>query len=547
MTAPLLTLDGVRRHFGGVKAVDGVDLEVTEGEILGLIGPNGAGKTTLVNLITGHARADRGSIRLADGPDITHDITHLSVHRVAGLGIARTFQNLRLYSELTALDNVVVGMHARRRSDVFATLVPLGAGRRAQAARRDAAATLLGRVGLDPDHHGRLLAGTLAYGDQRRVEIARALALEPRLLLLDEPAAGMNAVEKDRLAALMRSLVAEGHLTILLIEHDLRLVMNLCSRVAVMDFGRKIADGAPTTVAADPGVIAAYLGARAAEVAASGTDVETAAAAAARAGRASSGGASAHQPAPASAPAHRPTAGGTGPVLEVEDLHVAYGAVQAVRGVGLRVDEGEAVTLIGANGAGKSTILRTLSGLVRASSGRAHFAGTDLLRSGAPAIVAAGLIQVPEGREILGTLTVEDNLLLGAWHRRDRVAIAKEVDAQLDRFPVLGQRRRLPAGQLSGGEQQMLAIGRALLGRPRLLVLDEPSLGLAPRLAEEVFDLVASLHQEGLTILLVEQNAVRALQLASRGYVLETGRVSVSGDAADLLADPQVQAAYLGT
>ena len=546
MSAPLLTLDGVRRHFGGVKAVDGVDLEVTEGEILGLIGPNGAGKTTLVNLITGHARADRGSIRLADG----HDITRLAVHRVAGLGIARTFQNLRLYGELSALDNVVVGMHARRRSDVLATLVPLGAGRRAQAGRRAEAATLLGRVGLDPDRHGRLPAGTLAYGDQRRLEIARALALEPRLLLLDEPAAGMNAVEKDRLAALLRSLVAEGDLTVLLIEHDLRLVMNLCSRVAVMDFGRKIADGAPTTVAADPAVIAAYLGAKAAEVAGSGTDVETAAAAAAAAGagRASTGGASTT----ASAPARGPASGTRGPVLdapvlEVEDLHVAYGAVQAVRGVGLRVEAGEAVTLIGANGAGKSTILRTLSGLVRASSGRASFAGTDLLRSGAPAIVAAGLIQVPEGREILGTLTVEENLLLGAWHRRDRVAIAKEVDAQLDRFPVLGQRRRLPAGQLSGGEQQVLAIGRALLGRPRLLVLDEPSLGLAPRLAEEVFDLVASLHREGLTILLVEQNAVRALQLASRGYVLETGQVSVSGDAADLLADPQVQAAYLGT
>ena len=548
MTAPLLTLDGVRRHFGGVKAVDGVDLEVREGEILGLIGPNGAGKTTLVNLITGHARADRGGIRLADGPDSTHDITHLAVHRVAGLGIARTFQNLRLYSELSALDNVVVGMHARRRSDVLATLVPLGAGRRARAARRDRAATLLARVGLDPDRHGRLLAGTLAYGDQRRLEIARALALEPRLLLLDEPAAGMNAVEKDRLADLLRSLVGEGNLTLLLIEHDLRLVMNLCGRVAVMDFGRKIADGAPSAVSADPAVIAAYLGARAAEGAGSGTDVEAAAAAAAaRAGRARSGGA-----APASGPARGPASGTRGPglegpVLEVEDLHVGYGAVQAVRGVGLWVDEGEAVTLIGANGAGKSTILRTLSGLVRASSGRARFAGTDLLRSGAPAIVAAGLIQVPEGREILGSLTVEENLLLGAWHRRDRVAVAKEVDAQLERFPVLGQRRRLPAGQLSGGEQQVLAIGRALLGRPRLLVLDEPSLGLAPRLAEEVFDLVASLHREGLTILLVEQNAVRALQLASRGYVLETGQVSVSGDAADLLADPQVQAAYLGT
>ncbi|GAC1319379.1 MAG: hypothetical protein NVSMB12_18660 [Acidimicrobiales bacterium] len=339
----------------------------------------------------------------------------------------------------------------------------------------------------------------------------------------------------------------------LLIEHDLRLVMNLCGRVAVMDFGRKIADGPPAAVAADPAVIAAYLGARAAEQAAPEADVAAAAAAASASAAATGGGGAASGAAGGADPGlDAATGAGFGgaankPLLEVDDLHVAYGAVEAVRGVGLRVAEGEVVTLIGANGAGKSTILRTLSGLVRATSGHARFAGTDLLRAGAPAIVAAGLIQVPEGREILGTLTVEENLLLGAWHRRDRVAIAADVEAQLERFPVLGQRRRLPAGQLSGGEQQMLAIGRALMGRPHLLVLDEPSLGLAPRLAEEVFDLVASLHAEGLTILLVEQNAVRALQLASRGYVLETGRVSIAGDAAELLADPQVQAAYLGT
>ena len=530
MNEPILSLSGVHRHFGGVRAVDGVDLEVGAGEIVGLIGPNGAGKTTLVNLITGHAAADRGSIRLATGPGAVHDVTHLPVHRVAALGVARTFQNLRLYGELTAIDNVVIGMHSRRRADALATLVPVGPGRRAQASRRDLAASLLARVGLDPATRGARAAGTLAYGDQRRLEIARALALQPRLLLLDEPAAGMNTVEKDRLADLLRSLVADSEITVLLIEHDLRLVMGVCGRVAVMDFGRKIADGRPSDVAADPGVIAAYLGTKAAEAAEEAEPFPP-------------------TPGPGPETGLRSALGSAAgsSLLEVEDLHVAYGAVKAVRGVGLSVAEGEVVTLIGANGAGKSTILRTLSGLVRASSGHAHFAGTDLLRAGAPAIVSAGLIQVPEGREILGTLTVEENLLLGAWHRRDRSAIAKDVEAQLERFPVLGQRRRLPAGQLSGGEQQVLAIGRALLGRPRLLVLDEPSLGLAPRLAEEVFDLVASLHAEGLTILLVEQNAVRALQLASRGYVLETGQVSLAGAAADLLADPQVQAAYLGT
>ncbi|GAC1528489.1 MAG: ATP-binding cassette domain-containing protein [Acidimicrobiales bacterium] len=526
MSAPLLALSGVRRHFGGVKAVDGVDLTVGEGEILGLIGPNGAGKTTLVNLITGHARVDAGTIRLTDAAGTSHDLANRVVHTVARRGVARTFQNLRLYGELTAIDNVVVGMHAHRRSDVLATIIPLGPGRRGQAERTDRACALLERVGLDPARQGQRAAATLAYGDQRRLEIARALALQPRLLLLDEPAAGMNAVEKDRLADLLHTLVAESDLTIMLIEHDLRLVMNLCSRVAVMDFGRKIADGPPAEVSADPAVVAAYLGAKAATKVAPDTAVGTV------------------HPAPVSTAPHRPSGER---LLDVEDLQVAYGAIEAVRGVSLHVDEGEVVTLIGANGAGKSTILRTLSGLVPSRGGRASFADVDLLHSRAPAIVAAGLIHVPEGREILGTLTVEENLSLGAWHRTDRAAIARDIEAQLERFPVLGQRRHLPAGQLSGGEQQVLAIGRALLARPRLLVLDEPSLGLAPRLAEEVFELVASLHQEGLTILLVEQNAVRALELASRGYVLETGQVSISGAAADLLADPRVQAAYLGT
>ena len=574
MSEPLLTLTGVRRHFGGVKAVDGVDLAVSEGEILGLIGPNGAGKTTLVNLVTGHARVDAGSIRLTDAEGTTHDLANRVVHTVARRGVARTFQNLRLYGELTAIDNVVVGMHTHRRSDVLATIIPIGPGRRGQAERTAQACSLLERVGLDPARQGRRAAATLAYGDQRRLEIARALALRPRLLLLDEPAAGMNAVEKDRLADLLRTLVSESDLTIMLIEHDLRLVMNLCSRVAVMDFGRKIADGPPAEVSADPAVVAAYLGAKAAAKVEPGTAVESALPQASpqpvesvlpeaplqpvesalpqaslRPVESALPKASLRPrvpvPSPRDSTASRRSSGGR--LLDVEELQVAYGAIEAVRGVSLHVDEGEVVTLIGANGAGKSTILRTLSGLVPSRRGRATFADVDLLHSRPPAIVAAGLIHVPEGREILGTLTVEENLSLGAWHRSDRAAIARDIEAQLERFPVLGQRRHLPAGQLSGGEQQVLAIGRALLARPRLLVLDEPSLGLAPRLAEEVFELVASLHREGLTILLVEQNAVRALELASRGYVLETGQVSISGAAADLLADPKVQAAYLGT
>jgi ABC-type branched-subunit amino acid transport system ATPase component/ABC-type branched-subunit amino acid transport system permease subunit len=488
---PLLEVVGARRSFGGVHAVDGVDISIGWGEIVGLIGPNGAGKTTLTNLVTGFERLDSGSVRL-----MGEDVTGRLVHVLAKLGLARTFQTVRLYADLSVVENVLVGLDARRRMR----------GRRERVA---AANALLRRVGLDPAEHGSALARTLSYGDQRRVEIARALALDPTLLLLDEPAAGMNPVEKDRLAELLRALVGTDGLSVLLIDHDLRLVMGLCDRVAVMDFGRKIADGPPAVVSEDPVVVAAYLGTRQVAL-----------------------------------PRER-RSGSSRALLRVDELTVSYGGIQAVRGIDIRVDEGEIVTLIGANGAGKSSILRALSGLVP-GKGAARFGDVDLLRAHSSQIVSSGLVHVAEGREILAHLTVEENLALGAWRRRDKSNVASDLDAQYRRFPLLGERRRLPAGQLSGGEQQMLAIARALMARPKLMLLDEPSLGLAPQLVEDVFRLIGDLAAEGITILLVEQNASRALELASRGYVVERGQVAIEGAAEDLLADSRVQAAYLG-
>jgi branched-chain amino acid transport system ATP-binding protein len=233
-------------------------------------------------------------------------------------------------------------------------------------------------------------------------------------------------------------------------------------------------------------------------------------------------------------------------MLEVEGLRVAYGAIEAVRDVNLRVEEGEVIALIGANGAGKSTTLATISGIHRPRDGRITFEGRDLRRLKPPQIVAAGLVQVPEGREIFARMTVEENLALGAWQRKDRASVASEASALLDRFPVLARRRRQAAGVLSGGEQQILAIARGLLARPRLLLLDEPSLGLAPQLVDEVFDIVESIHQAGNTILLVEQNALRALAAADRAYVMESGVTTVTGTGKELLDNPEVRTAYLG-
>jgi branched-chain amino acid transport system ATP-binding protein len=233
-------------------------------------------------------------------------------------------------------------------------------------------------------------------------------------------------------------------------------------------------------------------------------------------------------------------------ILDVEDLTVAYGAVIAVRGATFRVAKGEIVALIGANGAGKSTILNTLSGLIRPQSGTAVFDGLDLADASPSEIVRRGLVQVPEGREIFARQTVLENLELATWARRDGAATRKDIDAVLARFPILGERRALSAGTLSGGEQQMLAIARGLLARPRLLLLDEPSLGLAPQMVDEVFRAIEEIHKDGTTILLVEQNALRALAVADRAYVIETGKILLSGSGDELLHNPAVRRAYLG-
>jgi len=233
-------------------------------------------------------------------------------------------------------------------------------------------------------------------------------------------------------------------------------------------------------------------------------------------------------------------------LLQVDSLAAGYGPVEAVRAVSLRVEEGEVVALLGANGAGKTTTLAAISGLVPARRGTITVAGIDVLRLRPPRVVALGVVQVPEGRAIFARMTVLENLRVGGRRRRDRDGLERDIAAQLERFPALAQRRDHLAGTLSGGEQQMLAIARALVARPRLLLMDEPSLGLAPQLVDEIFDVVEELRSQGRTILLVEQNALRALQCCDRAYVMETGRTTISGTGAELLDNPEVRRAYLG-
>ena len=233
-------------------------------------------------------------------------------------------------------------------------------------------------------------------------------------------------------------------------------------------------------------------------------------------------------------------------MLAVKELEVYYGSIHAIKKISFEVREGEIVTLIGANGAGKTTTLHAISGLVKARSGEINFCGNNLRSMEAHKIIRLGLAQVPEGRRIFASMTVQENLEMGAYIRRDREQIQQDYERVFERLPRLKERRRQIAGTLSGGEQQMLAIGRALMSNPKMLLLDEPSMGLSPLLVSEIFKIIRDVNESGMTVLLVEQNAKQALEIADRAYVLETGTISMSGDASELAADEKVRAAYLG-
>ena len=233
-------------------------------------------------------------------------------------------------------------------------------------------------------------------------------------------------------------------------------------------------------------------------------------------------------------------------MLKIENLHVAYGGIQALRGISLEVPDGKIVTLIGANGAGKSTTLRTITGLVKAVSGSVQWNGEELLGKAIDRIISAGLAMSPEGRRVFPDLTVLENLKLGAYLRRNKAEIAKDLQWVYELFPRLKERDWQAAGTLSGGEQQILAVGRALMSRPKLLLMDEPSLGLAPLVVQDIFSIIGEINRQGVTILLIEQNANMALKIADLAYVLETGNITMSGTGAELLADERVKEAYLG-
>ena len=492
-----LSVQDLSLSFGGVRAVNGLSFDARAGEITSVIGPNGAGKSTALNLICGFYQPDAGSVRLGN-----EEMAGLASHRIARIGIARTYQTSQLFATMSVADNVLIGLRRGRLG--FGALIATDQGPESQ----QLVESLLAFVGYGgPLDHP---AGGLSYVDRRLVEIARALATRPGLIALDEPAAGLDTNDRATVAAALRR-VAQAGIALVLVEHDIDLVMGMSNHVVVLDAGAKIAEGPPERVASDPKVIEAYLGA--------GQSADR----------------SRRQPLPSTPRS----------MLRAEGVTAGYGAATIVRNATLTVGEGELVTIIGGNGAGKTTLMRALSGLLHPSAGNISLGDEHIIGLSADRIAARGLVMVPEGRQVFPELSVIDNLRLGGFARggkdQDRL-----LHALLARFPLLDSRRDQRAGSMSGGEQQLLAIARGLMAKPRVMLLDEPSIGLAPKMLEEVYALLAELRDEGITILLVDQKAALALSVADRAYVLQSGVISRSGNAAGIARDPELEHAYVG-
>ncbi len=485
--AALLQIEKARKQFGGVIAVNDVSFDVRAREIVALIGPNGAGKSTTFNLITGVLTTTGGTISV-----LGHKVDNAPPQEVVKLGVARTFQHVKLVPDMTVLENVAIGAHLRGSSGAISSMFRLDRADEAKAA-----------------------GGSRAPDRARRPR-------RPDRPVGGKPVARPAAHRRDRARAVRRSVAAAARR----------------AGRGTAPHGEAAARGAAPSIARRRHVGAAG---RARHGLCDGSRRPRRGAGFRHQDRRGHAGCDQDQSRrdQGLSRSHRMSA-----LLSVSDAHVSYGKVEAVRSVSLDVADNEIVTIIGANGAGKSTLLNAIMGVLPLKGGAA-FAGSDIAPLDIEDRVAAGLCLVPEHRELFGTMNVEDNLQLGAF-RIPKATAAKSFERVYTLFPRLKERRKQLAGTLSGGEQQMLAMGRALMGAPKLLMLDEPSLGLAPIIVADIFRTIGELRAAGVSVLLVEQNAQAALKIADRAYVMELGEFILSGSAKDIASNQRVAASYLG-
>jgi branched-chain amino acid transport system ATP-binding protein len=473
-----LEVSGLTKRFGGLLAVKDMALSVRGREILGLIGPNGSGKSTVMKLIMGIERPDAGSVRI-NGVEVAG----WPSHRIARMGAGIVFQHSRPLHRQTVLENITLALLPDKLTRLLAD------PEIDQRARAIAA-----RVGLSGVLERR--PGTLPFADLRKIEIAKAIARDPQVLLIDEPFAGLTSRETAAFCDLICELRDDGR-AVLLVDHNVKSVARLVDRVLAMYVGERIAEGSADEVMRNETVRRVYLGG----------SIETAA---------------------------RPESSfrdAAKPFLAVDNVSVYYGKAQALENVSIHVHAGEFVSVVGLNGAGKTTLFNTISGLLP-YAGDIRREGASLRGHSAAAIARGGIVQSPEGRELFTDMTVRENLDLGGQHLPAEEAAA-QIAWLFELFPILGNRQKQAAGTLSGGEQQMLTIARALMMKPKLLILDEPTLGLAPVILEQISKALERLRQSTqITVLLGEQNVTFALPHADRVYVLEHARIVWEGEPA---------------
>ncbi|MDE4912541.1 branched-chain amino acid ABC transporter ATP-binding protein/permease [Methylobacterium sp. 092160098-2] len=480
-TGPVLVADAIRKNFGPVNAVRGVSFAVADKTLHALIGPNGAGKTTAFNLLSGMFRPSGGSIRL-DG----QEIAGLEPHAITRAGLGRSFQITNLFPGLSVEENVRLAVQARHA----AHFSPWRDALSIRAIADDTAELLrwTGLAGIE-----RAEAGSLSYGGQRLLDMGLALATQPRVLLLDEPLAGLAAAERERVGELIKALSAD--IPVLLVEHDIDRVFRLADRVTVMADGAVLVDGSVADARDDARVQAVYLGSGTAAIAAK----------------------------PRASAAEAET------LLAMEGVDTFYGKSHILNGVTLTVNRGEVVALLGRNGAGKSTLLKTLIGTASPAAGRIVLANRDIAGLSPDKIARLGIGYVPQGRALFAGMSVAENLGLGRLRRLTGAGIHWDEEKVLEFFPRLKERWTVDAARLSGGEQQMVAVARALSGDTRLLLLDEPFEGLSPAVTEELFEAFDRLRRE-IAIILVDHHLDLALALSDRTVALERGSVQWAGE-----------------
>ena len=487
----VLEVTGVSKNFGGIRAVHDASITVDAGEIHALIGPNGAGKTTLFNLVSGLYAPDRGTIRL-HGRDIAGVPSNLICHQ----GLARSFQITSLFRGLTIYENLRLSLQALRpmRFNIWNDIDSY----RAIHAETAELVKFLGLEGIE-----EVEAGELSYGGQRLVDLGIALGSRPQVLLLDEPLAGLAAAERERVSNLVKNIAA--NIPVLIVEHDIDRVLGFSQTVTVMNQGQVLMSDCPKAVRADPRVQEIYTGKGIPAVEHQRRDESKADAK---------------------------------PVLRFERVNTFYGKSHILNDATLDVRDGEIVALLGRNGAGKSTLLKTLAGLIPAKSGTIDYQGEDIANLAAPDIARRGIAYVPQGRGLFAGMTVRENLALGRLARKTDGSdgIVWDEAQILEYFPRLKDRMNVAADYLSGGEQQMVAVGRAMSGNVKLLLLDEPFEGLAPAVMLELFKVFDQLRRH-MSIVIVEHNLDLVLALADRVFALERGAVFYQGTAKPLLTD----------